>query len=103
MVEDLSEYKSIIIPLFFVPIGNLSQQDFFRAKNMRPEHWMLLAVCITHTISWMKTMADDYLLSAGMNHMKVWGVKRVIHFANRRLHPYLKLMQEGINPITEKV
>jgi radical SAM superfamily enzyme YgiQ (UPF0313 family) len=102
MVENLSEYKSIIIPLFFVPIGNLTRQDFFTVKNMRSEHWMLLEVCINHTITWMKSMADEYLLSSGMNRMKVWGVKRVIHYADRRLSPYLKLMKDGINPLTQE-
>jgi radical SAM superfamily enzyme YgiQ (UPF0313 family) len=103
LIEDLAEYKSIIIPLFFVPIGNLNAQGFFRVKHMRAEHWMLLAVCLTHTISWMEEMADEYLMSAGMNRLKVWGVKQVVRYADRRLQPYIKIMSEGINPLTQEV
>jgi radical SAM superfamily enzyme YgiQ (UPF0313 family) len=102
LVEDLAEYKSIIIPLFFVPIGNLGGQEFFRVKHMRPEHWMLLAVCLTHTISWMEKMADEYLISSGMNRLKAWGVKQVVYYADHRLQPYIKMMRDGINPLTPK-
>jgi len=99
MVEDLIDYKSIIIPLYFVPIGDLHGERFFRTKDMRPEHWQLLAVCLNHTLLWMKRMADEYLNSAGMSPMKLWGIKRVIQYADWRLCPYLKMMREGINPL----
>jgi radical SAM superfamily enzyme YgiQ (UPF0313 family) len=101
MVEELGRYKSLIVPLFFVPIGNLSQQDFFKVKDMRPEHWMLLAVCLTHTITWMKRMADEYLVSAGMNRVKAWAVKQVVYYADHRLKPYVQMMEDGINPLTQ--
>jgi hypothetical protein len=62
---------------------------------------MLLAVCLTHTITWMKRMADEYLVSAGMNRVKAWAVKQVVYYADHRLKPYVQMMEDGINPLTQ--
>jgi radical SAM superfamily enzyme YgiQ (UPF0313 family) len=102
LVQNLSEYKSLIVPLFFVPIGNLKENNrFFRVKHMLPEHWQLLSACIRHSIKFSYILADDYLGSRGMRWWKRTAIKRVIRFIDNRLKPYLKMMDEGVNPMTQ--
>ena len=102
LIQNLSEYKSLIIPLYFVPIGNLKDNNrFFRTKDMRVEHWQLLAACIRHSIKWSYVFAGENLTATKMNWWKKAAIKQVIRIIDRRLQPYLKMMDEGINPITQ--
>ncbi|MGF3555207.1 MAG: B12-binding domain-containing radical SAM protein [Thermoplasmatota archaeon] len=103
LVKDLTEYKSLIIPLYFVPIGNLQGNGFFRTKDATPEHWQLLATCINHDFKWVYTLAEENLPTVKMSGWKIWAIKKVIRYMEKKLSPYVKLMEEGINPITNKL
>jgi len=99
LIHDLSEYKSLIIPLFFVPIGNLNRTGFFRSKNATPEQWQLIAACIRHDFKWIYILAQENLPIVGMNGMKQWVIKNIIRYMEKRLNPYVKQMEEGRNPV----
>jgi radical SAM superfamily enzyme YgiQ (UPF0313 family) len=102
LVRNLSEYKSFIIPLFFIPIGSLKKDRFFRTKDMLPEHWELLAACIRHSLKWAYVLVRE---NRSTKEMKLWkniAIKGIIRIMNRRLGPYLKMMEEGINPMTNR-
>ena len=100
LIHDLSEYKSLIVPLYFVPIGNLQGKGFFRTKCNTSEQWQLLAACVNHDFKWVYQLAGENLSTVGMSGWKIWAIKRVIRIMERKLNPYLKIMEEGINPIT---
>jgi radical SAM superfamily enzyme YgiQ (UPF0313 family) len=102
LVHDLSEFKSFIIPLFFIPIGSLKKDRFFRTKDMLPEHWELLAACFRHTLKWAYVLARE---NRSTKEMKLWkniALKGIIRVIDRRLNPYLKMMEDGINPMTAR-
>jgi len=98
LVKDLSEYKSLIVPLYFVPIGNLQGKGFFRTKYNTSEHWQLLATCINHDFRWVYKLAEETLPTVEISGWKRWAIKKVIRYMEKRLRPYVKLMEEGINP-----
>jgi radical SAM superfamily enzyme YgiQ (UPF0313 family) len=98
LVHDLSEYKSLIVPLYFVPIGNLKGKGFFRTKNNTPEQWQLLAVCIRHLLKWSYRISDENP-PPNISGWKMWAIKRIINYMDKRIDPYLKLMDEGISPL----
>jgi radical SAM superfamily enzyme YgiQ (UPF0313 family) len=100
LVYEIREYKSLIVPLYFVPIGNLRDKRFFRTKDMIPEHWQLLAACMEHNFRWVDELAYESLRAIGMNGLKVWAIKRILSYIKRKLAPYLEIMKEGINPIS---
>lgn len=47
LVDDLWDFKSIIMPMFFVPMGMLSREDWFRAYKLSDVHVELLKRCLT--------------------------------------------------------
>lgn len=98
MMHDLSDYKSLIVPLFFVPIGNLQGKGFFRRKHNLSEHWQLLAVCINHTLKWSYKILDENPPSE-IKGWKLWAVKKIVRYMDKRMRPYIDLMEEGISPI----
>lgn len=102
LIHDVTHYRSLIIPLFFVPLGNLHGKSFFKSKYAIAEHWQLLAVCINHSLKWSYELAGEDLSVVGVGRGKIWAIKRVIKILHRKLKPYLLVMEEGINPMTFK-
>ncbi len=100
LVEDLKEYKSLIVPLFFVPIGTLKKEKFFLARKLLPEHWQLLAKCIKHDFKWVYVLSEEHLRN--MSKIKRHAVKLCIRTMERRLKPHLKIMEEGNDPLVER-
>lgn len=98
LINDLSDYKSIIVPLYFIPIGNLQGKGFFKTKDNLPEHWQLLSTCIRHNIKWAYKITQDSP-PPEMGSLKVWVLRRLIRYLDNKIQKYLKLMDEGINPI----
>ncbi|MEM1688972.1 MAG: radical SAM protein [Candidatus Hadarchaeales archaeon] len=97
LVQNLREYRSLIVPLFFVPLGGLEGGKFFSKEDMLPEHWMLMAECIKHDFKWVDDLAKDYL----SDPFQRFFVRQIVFRIFRRvLKKPIKLMEEGIDPTT---
>jgi hypothetical protein len=59
-VDDLWDFKSIIMPMFFVPMGMLSREDWFRAYKLSDAHIELLKRCLSHGAIQGKNILKDY-------------------------------------------
>jgi radical SAM superfamily enzyme YgiQ (UPF0313 family) len=95
LVQKLREYRSLIVPLFFVPLGGLESGKFFSRENMLPEHWMLMAECMEHDFRWVDSLARDYLTNPAQRFF----IRQVVLRAFRRAFKKpLRLMKEGIDP-----
>jgi len=99
LVRDLRPYKSLIVPLFFVPLGELREKEFFRPHAMLPEHWMLLAECIEHDFAWVRTLMEELFAQNRLTSAKANGMKLAAWYMQRRLKDSLELMKEGRNPM----
>ncbi|MCD6383202.1 MAG: B12-binding domain-containing radical SAM protein [Thermoplasmata archaeon] len=60
LVDDLWDFKGIIMPMFFVPMGLLKREDWFRAYNLSDAHVELLKRCLTHGIRQGKRILKEY-------------------------------------------
>lgn len=98
LVRDLRQYKSLIVPLFFVPLGELRDDRFFRPDAMLPEHWMLLAECIMHDFHWAKVLMDELFSQNMMSAARTNAFKLAAWYMRRRLRESLELMEEGKDP-----
>ena len=102
LIHDLSEYKSLIVPLYFVPIGNLQCKGFFKTKDNLPEHWQLLSVCIRHMLKWSYRITEENP-PQDLGVWKIWALKRIIKYMGKRTEPYLRLMDQGISPLEHRL
>jgi radical SAM superfamily enzyme YgiQ (UPF0313 family) len=98
LVRDLRKYECLIVPLFFVPLGELKEDEFFRPDSMLPEHWMLLAECIEHDFHWVPILMDTLFAQNRMSTTKASALKLAAWYMHRRLKPALELMREGHDP-----
>ncbi|HJX04602.1 MAG TPA: radical SAM protein [Thermoplasmata archaeon] len=98
LVADLRKHKCFIVPLFFVPLGELKGDGFFRPDSMLPEHWTLLGACIDHDFHWFPRLMDDLFSRNRLSATKSSAMKLASWYMQRRLKESLELMREGKDP-----
>jgi len=59
LVDDLKDVKSLIVPLYFVPMGRLKDEDWFRCGEITGLYRELLVKCLKHDIRWVYSLIDD--------------------------------------------
>jgi hypothetical protein len=57
LLDDVKDCRSLIVPLFFVPMGRLKDEDWFKDTKMTKMHEQLLTKCVQHDFHWI----DDLL------------------------------------------
>jgi len=62
LMDDLKGFRSLIVPLFFVPMGRLKDDDWFKQTEMGEFHKELLAKCLRHDLYWI-----DQIISLGLD------------------------------------
>jgi radical SAM superfamily enzyme YgiQ (UPF0313 family) len=58
LIDDLRGVRSLIVPLFFVPLGRLKSGDWFRKAEMTELHKELLFQCAEHDFYWMDNLIE---------------------------------------------
>jgi radical SAM superfamily enzyme YgiQ (UPF0313 family) len=58
MMDDLKRCRSLIVPLFFVPLGRLKSEDWFKDTKMTDLHKQLLIKCAEHDFRWAGNLLD---------------------------------------------
>ena len=62
LMDRLKNYKSLIVPLFFVPIGSLKKEKRFTVDDMKEYHWDLMLKCWDHGMRWAEELAKEYVV-----------------------------------------
>jgi radical SAM superfamily enzyme YgiQ (UPF0313 family) len=60
LIDDLKDFKSLIVPLFFVPLGRLKDDDWFKMEQVNDLQMELLVKCLKHDVYWTKVMMKSY-------------------------------------------
>jgi radical SAM superfamily enzyme YgiQ (UPF0313 family) len=58
LVDDLKGMRSLIVPLFFVPLGKLKSEDWFTNTKLSKLHKQLLVQCAEHDFYWVDSLLD---------------------------------------------
>jgi radical SAM superfamily enzyme YgiQ (UPF0313 family) len=58
LVDDLKGCRSLIVPLFFVPLGRLKSRDWFKKAEMNDLHKQLLFQCAEHDFRWVDDLIN---------------------------------------------
>jgi len=58
LMDDLKDVASLIVPLFFVPMGRLKEEEWFKETQMTELHKELLTKCIEHDFYWIGRLID---------------------------------------------
>ena len=58
LVDDLKDMRSLIVPLFFVPLGKLQNEGWFEETTLSALHKQLLVRCAEHDFYWVDNLLD---------------------------------------------
>ena len=58
LVDDLKSMRSLIVPLFFVPLGKLKNENWFKDTQLSELHKKLLIQCAEHDFYWVDNLLD---------------------------------------------
>lgn len=62
LLDRLKPYRSIIVPMFFVPMGVLKNRDWFRKNLLKAEHIDVLIKTLNHTLYWAEDIINKFYL-----------------------------------------
>jgi radical SAM superfamily enzyme YgiQ (UPF0313 family) len=92
LMDDLKKIRSLIVPLFFVPMGKLKDEDWFKETGMNQLHQELLMKCLKHDFYWIDYLID--LAFEGKWYTKLLQALYRIFVATIKY----KAKKSGINP-----
>jgi len=58
LIDDLKDMRSLIVPLFFVPLGTLKNKDWFSNTKLNELHRRLLLQCAKRDFRWVDSLID---------------------------------------------
>lgn len=60
LIDDLWDFKAILVPMFFVPLGHLKSKDWFRRDKVSAVHEELFKRALTHGLRQSKGLLRDF-------------------------------------------
>lgn len=95
LIDKLRPYRSIIVPMFFVPMGALKKNKWFMRDNIRHEHILALKTMYEHTIYWAEDIMKQYMKNPVYLPVKLL-LKYFIRYVKRRVNKYINELEETI-------
>ncbi|NPA70707.1 MAG: B12-binding domain-containing radical SAM protein [Crenarchaeota archaeon] len=91
LIKRLRPYRSLIVPMFFVPMGpsRLGRQEWFR--KIKPYHVELLMACLDHALYWAEKLVEEY-----MTDRKYFLIKRALRW-------FLNKVKENRSKVEQKL
>jgi radical SAM superfamily enzyme YgiQ (UPF0313 family) len=65
LMDDIKDYRSLIVPLFFVPLGRLKNRVWFKDTEMNELHKQLMFQCAEHAFRWVDNLIDMAFMDKG--------------------------------------
>ncbi|MCD6536292.1 MAG: B12-binding domain-containing radical SAM protein, partial [Thaumarchaeota archaeon] len=97
LLDRLKPYRSLIVPMFFVPMGVLKNKDWFTDVRVTDEHIEVMRKCLWHSVRWAEEIIDKfYLRESHLSPLK-YLLKMFLSYVKRKARAYEKKM--GLRPI----
>ncbi len=106
LLDRLKPYRSLIVPMFFVPMGALKNRDWFRKHALREEHIDVLMQCLEHSMRWVDDLINKFYLKEPLLAPVRFGIKLFLSLVRRnlgRIRPALEAMISGGEEIESTV
>jgi radical SAM superfamily enzyme YgiQ (UPF0313 family) len=96
LLEELKNFKSLIVPLFLVSMGGLkATTESFNIKNMTPKQAELFLKCWDHNIDWGRTLMQEYFWTK--NDVKGYGLRFLLSYGSKEAKKLIRRCREEYN------
>ncbi|MEM0344852.1 MAG: radical SAM protein [Thermofilaceae archaeon] len=62
LLDRLKGYRSLIVPMFFVPLGQLKSRSWFLREHIKDEHIEVMRRCLWHSVRWAEDILSRFYL-----------------------------------------
>ncbi|MCE4624276.1 MAG: B12-binding domain-containing radical SAM protein [Desulfurococcales archaeon] len=98
LLERLRPYPSLIVPMFFVPMGMLKDMDGFKKEHLKPYHLEAFRVSAEHSFYWAKRILEKGYLRGPQYAPVRAAIRKFIDYAERRVLEYFRKL-EALGPV----
>lgn len=95
LIEKLRPYRSLIVPMLFVPLGAYKDKAFFRREYLKKEHLDLMYLCLEHSLYWAKKLVNKYI-----NEKKNFFLRFLLNAFIRYIDLKFRGFKEGLDYLT---
>ena len=95
LIDRLKPYRSIIVPMFFVPMGALKKNKWFMREHLKPEHIDALFKMYEHTLYWAKDIMRIYMSSPVYAPVRFL-LNYFMWFVDRKVKEYIGKLEEMV-------
>jgi radical SAM superfamily enzyme YgiQ (UPF0313 family) len=85
MVDNLRPYRSILVPMFFVPMGMFKNKDWFTRIKLNDSHIELYRKVFWHDVYWAEDIIDKYYMKGPLYYPVRLGLKLFLRNAKSRM------------------
>lgn len=93
LIDRLKPYRSIIIPMFFVPMGALKKNTWFLRDHITREHIDVMLKTFEHTVYWAEDIMNKFYLKETYLYPVRLGLKMFLRYAKHKIR---KIIKEGL-------
>jgi radical SAM superfamily enzyme YgiQ (UPF0313 family) len=94
LVEELKEFKSVIVPLFFVSQGGLKDKsESFSVENITRTECELMMKAWNHSLKWSEVLLKEYFQMSKDNPVKAFLANQVFNLSARKARTLVKKCQ----------
>ncbi len=95
MLDRLRPYRSLIVPMFFVPMGALKKNKWFIRDKLTPEHIEVMMKTLEHSVYWAEDIINKFYLKEPYLLPVRLGLKLFLAYVKRKvkkLRPQLEAL-----------
>jgi radical SAM superfamily enzyme YgiQ (UPF0313 family) len=93
LLEELNNFKSLIVPLFLVSMGGLKgKTESFTVEEMTPKQSELFLKCWEHNINWGQNLLQEYFLTR--SGVKGYGLRFLFSYATKQVRKLIRQCRE---------
>jgi radical SAM superfamily enzyme YgiQ (UPF0313 family) len=94
LVEELKEFKSVIVPLFFVSQGGLkNKSESFSVENITRTECELMMKAWDHSLKWSEVLLKEYFQMSKDNPVKAFLANQVFNLSANKARTLVKKCQ----------
>ena len=97
LLDRLKHYRSLIVPMFFVPMGVLKNRDWFTDVKVTDEHIEVMRKCLWHSVRWAEEIIESFYLKEPYHRPLKWLLKMFLGYVKRRAREVEKEL--GLTPL----
>ncbi len=90
LLDRLKSYPSLIVPMYFVPMGVLKNREELLRFRIKPEHVEVMWKCLEHSLYWAPRLTNMYLAENPSVKLAVKLFIKIVDWKKRSLEKKIK-------------